>query len=139
MRLCDDPQAAAEYWRLNIATNPYFNSECECLAVLILNARRRVKGHQLVSIGTQDTVLAHAREIFRTAIVASAAAVILMHNHRSGDASPSTADIEVTRKMARAGIVIGIEVLDHLIVTGQTPDCPKGYQSLRELGYFAST
>jgi DNA repair protein RadC len=135
--ICETPPQAAEYWRLNIATHPYFNRECECLAVLILNSRRRVKGHAMVTTGTLDTTLAHAREVFRTAIIASAHAVILMHNHPSGEAMPSEGDIMTTRKMAQAGDVLGIEVLDHVIVTGQNPACPKGYASLRELGYFA--
>jgi DNA repair protein RadC len=136
LRRCDTPELAAEYWRLNIPSNPYFNSECECMAVLILNTRRHVKGHQIVTVGTLDALLVHAREVFRAAIVASAAAIILMHNHPSGDATPSEADITVTRKMARAGAVLGIQVLDHLIVTGQNPACPRGFCSLRELGYL---
>ncbi len=69
---------------MHIATHPYFNPECECMAVLMLNTRRRVKGHQLVTIGTQDTLLVHPREIFRLAIMAGANAIVLMHNHPSG-------------------------------------------------------
>jgi proteasome lid subunit RPN8/RPN11 len=137
LHVCDTPEKAAEYWRLNIATNPYFNSECECLVVLILTTRRHVKGHQLVTIGTLDTVLASPREMFRAAIVASAAAIILMHNHPSGDATPSEADIKVTRDMIRAGQLLRIEVLDHVIVGQATPQRPKDYTSVRELGYFA--
>jgi DNA repair protein RadC len=62
----------------------YFNPECECLAVFILNARRKIKGHYVVSIGTMDTILCPAREVFRLAIMASAAAIIIAHNHPSG-------------------------------------------------------
>ena len=134
--VCDTPDKAAEYWRLNVATNPYYNSECECLVVLFLTTRRHVKGHQLVSIGTLDTTVAHPRETFRAAIVASAAAVILMHNHPSGESIPSEANIRVTREMIRAGQLLGIEVLDHVIVGQATPPRPKDYMSLRELGYF---
>ena len=76
----DNPQNAADYWRMHIAANPYFNPECECLAVLLLNTRRKVKGHQIVSIGTMDTILVHPREVFRLAIVTAASAVIVMHN-----------------------------------------------------------
>ena len=57
MQHCETPDKAADYWRLHIATHPHFNPDCECLAVLLLNTRRRVKGHQLVSIGTMDTIL----------------------------------------------------------------------------------
>ena len=80
LQVCETPQQAADYWRLHIATHPYHNPDCECFIVLLLNTRRRVKGHQLVTIGTLDTILITPREAFRTAVVASAAAVILMHN-----------------------------------------------------------
>ena len=81
MQHCETPDQAAAYWKTHIATHPYFNSECECLVVFILNTRRRVKGHYLVSIGTMDTILCHPREVFRLAIMASAAAIIIAHNH----------------------------------------------------------
>jgi len=84
MLICEKSDQAADYWRLHIATHPYFNPECECLAVLLLNTRRQVKGHQLVTIGTMDTLLVHAREVFRIAVVGSASALILLHNHPSG-------------------------------------------------------
>lgn len=128
--LCDTPQKAADYWRLHVATSSYFNPECECFIVLLLNTRRRIKGHQLVTIGTMDTILVHAREVFRGAVIASAAAVVLMHNHPSGEAQPSESDIKVTRDLIRAGQLLKIEVLDHVII-GNPDHC-----SLRELGYF---
>jgi hypothetical protein len=136
LHFCDTPDKAAEYWRLNIATNPYFNSECECVAVLILDARHHVKGHQLISIGTLDTLLIHAREVFRCSILASASAIILMHNHPSGDVTPSYADINVTHDLIRAGQALNIEVLDHLIMgrPGQTD--PGRAFSLYGHGYF---
>jgi len=80
LQLCDTPDMAANYWRANVVTNPYFNPECETLAVLMLNTRRRVKGHCVVSIGTMDTILVHPREVFRLAVIASAHAIIIMHN-----------------------------------------------------------
>lgn len=132
MQLCDTPQRAADYWRLSVATNPYFNPECECFAVLLLNTRRRVKGHQLITIGTLDTILIHPREVFRGAVIAAAAAIVMMHNHPSGEAMPSEADIKVTRDLIRAGQLLKIEVLDHVIM-GNPKHC-----SLRELGYFAA-
>jgi len=130
MQLCDTPDRAAEYWRLTVATCPYFNPECECFAALLLNTRKRVKGHQIISIGTMDTILVHPREVFRGAIIAAAAAIIIMHNHPSGEATPSEADIKVTRDLIRAGQLLKIEVLDHVII-GNPKHC-----SLRELGYF---
>lgn len=132
MAVCDTPQKASDYWRSNIVSNPYFNPECECFAILMLNTRRRVKGHQLLTIGTLDTLLIHAREVFRGAIIAAASAVVLMHNHPSGESSPSEADIKVTRDLIRAGQLLKIEVLDHVIM-GNGNHC-----SLREMGYFYS-
>ena len=96
----------------------------------MLNTRRRVKGHQLVSIGTLDTILIHPREVFRLAIMTCASAIVLIHNHPSGEATPSEADIKVTRDLIRAGQLLKIEVLDH-VVMGNPNHC-----SLRELGYF---
>ncbi len=69
MQFCDTPAKAAEYWNLHIKTSMHFNPECECFAVVLLNTRKRIKGHHLVSIGTIDTILVHPREVFRTAIV----------------------------------------------------------------------
>ena len=132
LRVCETPDQAAEYWRLHVAGNPYFNPECECFVVLLLNTRRRVKGHQLVTIGTMDTLLVHPRETFRVAVISSAAAVVLMHNHPSGDPTPSEADIKVTRDLIRAGQLMKIEVLDHVIIGNPARS------SLRELGFFYS-
>ena len=114
--------------RLLIATNPYFNPECECFVVILLNTRRRVKGHQLVTIGTLDTLLVHPREVFRSAVIVAASAILLMHNHPSGDPTPSEADIKVTRDLIRAGQLMKIEVCDHVII-GCHRHC-----SLKELG-----
>ena len=132
LQLCDTPDGVAEYWRRHIPAHPYFNPECECFVVLMLNTRRKVKGHYLVSIGTMDTLLVHAREVFRLAIMASAAAIVLTHNHPSGDPTPSDADIRVTRDLIRAGQLLKIEVLDHVILGNPNRS------SLRELGYFAA-
>jgi RadC-like JAB domain len=131
MQHCETPDQAAAYWKAHIPDHPYFNPECECLVVFILNTRRRIKGHYLVSIGTMDTILCHPREIFRLAVMASASAIIICHNHPSGDPTPSEADIKITRDLIRAGQLLKIEVLDH-IVLGQP-----NHQSLRSLGYFS--
>lgn len=131
LHFCETPDHAAAYWRMHIQTTPYFNPDCECFVTLLVNTRRRIKGHHFVSIGTLDTILVHAREVFRAAVIAGAAAVLLMHNHPSGDPSPSEADIKVTRDLIRAGQLLKIDVLDHVII-GQGREV-----SLRQLGYFA--
>jgi DNA repair protein RadC len=132
LQLCDTPQKAADYWRLHVPANPYFNPECECFTVLLLNTRRRVKAHQIVSFGTHDTLLVHPLTVFRLAVITSAAALVLMHNHPSGESAPSEADIKVTRDLIRAGQLLKIEVLDHVIMGNPN------HSSLRELGYFCA-
>lgn len=130
MHLCDTPDRAADYWRMHITTTPHYDPERECFIVLFLNTRRRIRGHHFVSHGTLDTLLIHSREVFRVAIVAAAAAIVLMHNHPSGDATPSEADIKITRDLIRAGQLLKLEVLDHVIVAQGR------HSSLRALGYF---
>jgi DNA repair protein RadC len=110
----------------------------ETLQVLLLNTRRRLIRVDEVADGTVDTLLVHAREVFRRAIAANAAAIVLAHNHPSGDPTPSEADIKVTRDLIRAGQVLKIDVLDHVIIGRATPERSKDYASLRELGYFYS-
>jgi len=108
----------------------------ETFQALLLNTRRRLIRVEDISHGTLDTILVHPREVFRSAIAANAAAMVLVHNHPSGDPTPSEADIKVTRDLIRAGQLLKIEVLDHIIIGRATPDRPKDYASLRELGYF---
>jgi len=111
----------------------------ETFQIVLLNTRRRlIRVIKKISDGTLDTLLVHPREVFRAAIAANAAAVVLVHNHPSGDPTPSEADIKVTRDLIRAGQLLKIDVLDHVIIGRATPDRPKDYVSLRELGYFYS-
>jgi DNA repair protein RadC len=98
----------------------------EHLILFTLNARHRVIGCHTVSIGTATASLVHPREVFRPALADNAAAVILAHNHPSGDTTPSPADRDVTQMIGKAGTLLGIELLDHLIVGAD------GFTSLRE-------
>jgi DNA repair protein RadC len=134
--LADCPQLAYDYWRSEIASQDRHNGDVESFYCLVLSTRRRVTGYYLVSTGTLDTILVHPREVFRPAIVANASAIVLMHNHPSGDPSPSEADIMVTRDLIRAGQLIKIDVLDHVIVGKSDGGRCKAWLSLRELGYF---
>ena len=84
--------------------------------VLLLNTQHAVMRELLVTRGTLDTSIVHPREVFRPAIAESAAAVILVHNHPSGDPTPSPEDQEVTKQLAAAGQLIGIPVLDHIVI-----------------------
>jgi len=137
-RLVDTPERASEYWHGSIATDVRLNPDVESFYVLLLNARRKILGSNLVAIGSADSVTVHAREVFRVAIVAGAVAVILMHNHPTGDPSPSEADIKVTRDLIRAGQLLKIDVLDHVVMGQPGEGHERGFTSLRELGYFFS-
>jgi DNA repair protein RadC len=129
----DHPERIADL--LREANRAY---EVEHFQAVLLNTRRRLIRVEQISQGTLDTILVHPREVFKSAIAANAAAVVLVHNHPSGDPTPSEADIEVTRDLIRAGQLLKIEVLDHLILGRATQDRPKDFVSLRELGYFYS-
>ncbi len=113
--------------------------DVETLQVLLLNTRRRlIRVAENITEGTIDTLLVHPREVFKAAIAANASAIVLAHNHPSGDPTPSEADIKVTRDLIRAGQLLKIDVLDHIIIGRATPERAMDYSSLRELGYFYS-
>ncbi len=112
--------------------------EVEQFQVALLNTRRRLIQVEKVSQGTLDSLLVHPREVFRSAISANASALILVHNHPSGDPAPSEADIRVTRDLIRAGQLLKIEVLDHIILGRCSTERTKDFVSLKELGHFYS-
>jgi DNA repair protein RadC len=112
--------------------------EVEQLQVVLVNTRRRLLRVERLASGTLDTLLVHPREVFRSAIAGGAAALILVHNHPSGDPTPSEADIRVTRDIIRGGQLLKIEVLDHIILGRRVAERERDYVSLRELGYFYS-
>lgn len=89
----------------------------EVFGVLHLDSKSSAIGIEIISIGILDGAIAHARETFKGAIVVGSKAILLFHNHPSGDCRPSDADIQKTARLIEAGLIIGIEVLDHLIVT----------------------
>ena len=129
----DNPEAVVALLRdMNRVKN------VETLQVLLLNTRKRLIRVEEAIDGTIDQLLVHPREVFKAAIAANAAAIVLAHNHPSGDPTPSEADIKVTRDLIRAGQLLKIEVLDHVIIGRATEGRTKDYSSLRELGYFHS-
>ena len=83
---------------------------------MLLNSRHRVVREVLVTRGTLDSAMIHPREVFRPAVAEGAAGVVLVHNHPSGDPTPSAEDRAVTRQLADAGKALGIPVLDHVVV-----------------------
>ena len=111
-RLQEASVRAAELARVIIG-----DDEREHFIALYLDARNRIKGVSVVSIGTMTASLVHPREVFRAAVAAGAAAVIIVHNHPSGRATPSRQDRGVTRRLIEAGRTLGVEIADHVIVT----------------------
>lgn len=117
-KVLDTPERAVEHIRPMLGESLRFSGDVENLGVIWLNTRRKVIGWEIVSNGLLDTILVHAREVFRSAIVMNAAAIILFHNHPSGDPTPSEADIKVTRDLIKAGNYTAQEWLEK---TGHDP------------------
>ena len=97
----------------------------EHFMVLALDTRNHLIGTQTISIGSLDSSIVHPREVFKEAISSSAASVIFVHNHPSGDPAPSDDDIKLTKRLVEVGEIMGIEVLDHIIV------CDKDHLSMK--------
>jgi DNA repair protein RadC len=110
----------------------------EQFQAVMLNTRRKLIRVEKISQGTLNQLLVHPREVFRAAIAANAAAIVLVHNHPSGDPHPSEADIRTTRDIIRAGQLLKIDVLDHIILGRRCDERGRDYVSLRELGHFYS-
>ncbi len=102
----------------------------EIFLALLLDTRSRLIRVAEISVGSLDTSIVHPREVFKEAISASAASVIFAHNHPSGDTEASEDDIQLTKRLAAAGEIVGIDVLDHIIIGG------KGHTSLKREGLF---
>ena len=100
----------------------------EHFKLVLLNTRNKIIGISTISVGTLNTSLVHPREVFKDALAHSASSIMLVHNHPSDDPEPSDEDIVVTRRMVEAGRLMGIDVLDHIIITRT------GYTSFREKG-----
>ena len=107
------PQQIFETFRfLKNETKEYFLT-CHC------DGKNRIVAIEVVSVGSLNQSIVHPREVYKTALLSSAAAIILLHNHPTGDPSPSSEDIAITRRLKEAGELIGIKVLDHIII-GET-------------------
>ncbi|MEM7395828.1 MAG: JAB domain-containing protein [Verrucomicrobiota bacterium] len=126
-------EEAARAWSTVVETAPWYDPDKECVVVFILDSGNWLKAVSLVSIGTVDAALVHPREIFRPAIACAARAVLLIHNHPSGNLEPSTEDLRVTKRVVTAGRIIGIDCLDHIVVgrNGDHND-DAGFLSMKE-------
>ncbi len=127
----DTPAKVAEYLVGAFAANP----TQESFWVILLDRKNRAMGRVMITLGTLTSSLVHPSEVFRPAILGSASAIIVAHNHPSGDPAPSAADIQVTRALREAAKILQIELLDHVIVGDREGDpAGKGWYSFREAG-----
>jgi len=114
----------------NIVKGRLRDKKKEHFLALLLDTRSQLIKASEISVGSLDTSIVHPREVFKEAISASAASVIFVHNHPSGDCTASEDDIELTKRLAEAGEIVGIEVLDHIIIGD------KKHLSLKSKGLF---
>lgn len=101
----------------------------EHVVVLLLDTKHRITGINTVSVGSLDASIIHPREVLKPAILANASAILVAHNHPSGDPAPSREDISVTKRLDEACKIVGIDLLDHLVIGDGR------YSSIRTLGF----
>jgi DNA repair protein RadC len=106
-------------------------SDREQILVILMDTKNRPIATTIVATGTIRSCGTSAREVFKAAVLANATAIIMAHNHPSGDPAPSSDDIKLTKDLMAAGQLLGIELLDHIVVGAA------GYRSLRELGFMS--
>lgn len=107
----------------------------EIFACLMLDTKNRIIGVTKISEGSLNSSIVHPREVFKPALIAGAASIVVAHNHPSGDPAPSREDIEVTRRLCEAGRLLGVDLLDHVIIgyEGTVPGSP-GFLSMKQKG-----
>lgn len=120
------PETIAQYYMEDMR-----HRKKEAMKLLLLNSKTKLIGESELSLGTVNTTLVSPREVFVEALRRNAVAVILLHNHPSGDPTPSKQDILITRRVTEAGRLIGVELLDHIIIGD---NC---FISLKDKGFFA--
>jgi DNA repair protein RadC len=125
----DNPQAIADLLGPELRAEPL-----EVLKIVLLTTRGTLLAIEEISRGGLTETIAHPREVLRSAITHSAYGFILVHNHPSGDPTPSAADLSMTRRIRDAAALMQIQFFDHLIIGAPTPDRPAGYHSFRESG-----
>jgi DNA repair protein RadC len=121
VRVAAEPTASTRAFRTPADAGRYLlprytGRPVEVFGVLVLDVRHRLKDEIVISTGCLTSSLVHPREVFREAVLGRAAAIVLFHNHPSGDPEPSAEDVALTRRLAAAGALLGIDVLDHIII-----------------------
>lgn len=113
---CNTPNAIVEYWKNELPKHPSFEPDKEMLFVFCLDTKLKIKHVNLVSLGCLNESTAHPREIFRPAIAVGCYAIIISHNHPSGDPTPSDADRRLTTRLKEAGSLLQMPLMDHVIM-----------------------
>jgi len=111
-----------------IAEKELRNSDREKFICIHFNVKNQIISYEVVSIGSLCSSIVHPREVFKAAILANAASVLFMHNHPSGNTEPSNDDIDITNRLCKSANILGINVLDHIIITND------GYLSFKQKG-----
>lgn len=114
-----------------VAASYIADEDREVLLVMMLNTKNQVVGLHRAHVGSLNASIVHPREVMKCAILNNAASIIVSHQHPSGDPTPSREDIEITKRLAEAGKILGVELLDHVIVTYTGK-----HVSLKEKGYL---
>jgi len=130
----DTPESVFDFWQALIEIQPDHESEKENLVAISLNTRLYPISWHRVAVGSNNECVAHPREIFRVAIVEAAHAIIVAHNHPSGDPSPSEADRRLTQRLAEGASLLQIRLIDHIVIGKKLSIGDQGYFSFREAG-----
>jgi DNA repair protein RadC len=141
-RICEEtgtdlttPNRIFDLWQKCVATADWFDGEKETVVVFNLNTKYKVKNWQMVSVGTVNECAVTVREAYRSAVATLAYALVIAHNHPSGNPAPSSVDHDFTRRMKEAGRIMSIQCLDHVII-GNAKDGNQPYYSFNEAGYL---
>ena len=128
----NNPEAVASYlYDLGLA-------ECqqEHFCIIMLDTRRQILGHSIITKGLVDRSHVHPREVFKIAIAANSSCILLAHNHPTGDTTPSKQDLDVTNNLTEVGQLVGIPVIDHIIVGYNLHTHQRNFLSLKETGHI---
>ena len=120
------PKDVAGLLQSVLKTEDKYDQDKEHFWVLGLNARNTLQYLELVSLGTLNASMVHPREVFRLSVHKAVASIIIAHNHPSGNTEPSADDLAITKRLVESGKILGIEVVDHIMITG------RGYLSFKE-------
>ncbi len=141
VRVCEQPapvtntpEKVAAVWNQYVTDSSWYEAGREQLVLFTLDTRHRCTGYFLISVGTLNEALAHPREIMRPVIMSGAYAFVLLHNHPTGDPTPSEADRALTRRIREAADILQVHMLDHVIMGDQSLGWPQPYFSFKEHG-----